>query len=128
MASVFFNTLSLIGFLLSVLVSASLSFAGRWPAALGVLVGALWIFLNSFFLFQLLEMSIHRKARQKDRILLFSVFKFPVLYVAGYFILKSRFFPIYSLLVGLTLFLAAFGLAWIRVQRAAPEEGLPSKF
>lgn len=60
-------------------------------------------------------MGIDAKAEHGKRILLYSLIKFPVLYVAGFFILKSRFFPLASILTGLTLFFAAFALTWLRV-------------
>lgn len=53
------------------------------------------------------------KEKLNEKILLLSVLKFPVLYLAGFFILKSRAFPILSIFTGLTLFFAAFLLTWI---------------
>ena len=50
---------------------------------------------------------------QKKAILIFSTLKFPVLYLAGFFILKSRFFSVPGILIGITVFLAAFGWAWM---------------
>ena len=81
---------------------------------MGILTGSLWVFSNSFFLYQLLEMGLHPKPNQKEKILIFSILKFPVLYVTGFFILKARFFPIYSLLLGLTLYFVGVGIVWIR--------------
>ena len=80
---------------------------------MGLLTGGLWFFLNSFFLYQLLEIGLGNKSKHKERILIFSILKFPVLYLIGFFILKSRFFPIYSLLLGLTLYFTAFGIVWM---------------
>ena len=81
---------------------------------LGIWVSVSWIFLNSYFLFRLVQIGFEPGARMNDKILLFSVLKFPVLYVAGFFILKTRVFPIYSILTGLTLFIFAFILSWAR--------------
>lgn len=115
MRNSFFKGVAIAGFILSAAAALVLFLLGYWPWALGVLVSTFWIFLNSFFLFQLLEMSFSpAKAKGKDRILILSVLKFPVLYVAGFFILKSRFFPIYSILLGLTLFMLAFSIMWFR--------------
>jgi len=90
-------------------------------------VSAAWIFLNSYFLFRLIQIGIEPKVRMSDKILLFSILKFPVLYVAGFFILKSRVFPVYSILMGLTVFMAAFIVTWIRFnldsKAAAPAGG-----
>ena len=115
MRNSFFKGVAIAGFILSAAAALVLFFLGHWPWALGVLVSAFWIFLNSFFLFQLLEMSFSpAKDKPKERVLILSILKFPVLYVAGFFILKSRFFPIYSILLGLTLFMLAFSLVWFR--------------
>ncbi len=115
MRNSFFKGVASAGFILSAAAALVLFFLGHWPWSLGVLVSTFWIFLNSFFLFQLLEMSFSpAKVKGKDKILILSILKFPVLYVAGFFILKSRFFPIYSILLGLTLFMLAFTAVWFR--------------
>ncbi len=81
---------------------------------MGILTGSLWVFLNSFFLYQLLEIGLNQKPKKKEKILVFSILKFPVLYITGFFILKARFFPVYSLLAGLTLYFVALGIVWMR--------------
>ena len=92
----------------------------QWNWAGGVAVGALWLTANLFFLVQLLEMGFtpHIK-RQNDKILLVSILKFPVLYVAGFFILRSQVFPVSALLAGLTAVVTALGLSWMRLNLAA---------
>ncbi|MGH7197939.1 MAG: hypothetical protein ACREH5_04265 [Candidatus Omnitrophota bacterium] len=110
----FFRRVSTVGVVLAVLAAAALGFFASWPASCGILVGYFWIFLNSYFLFQLLEMSFTPGPKRKNRILFLSVIKFPVLYVAGFFILTTRVFPIYSVLLGLTAFLLAFFALWVR--------------
>lgn len=81
---------------------------------LGIWVSACWIFLNSFFLFRLMQIGFEPKVRRSDKILLLSILKFPVLYIAGYFILKTRVFPAYSILAGLSIFIFAFIVTWVR--------------
>jgi F-type H+-transporting ATPase subunit a len=111
----FFKNASYLGFAISFLTAAAFwLILGQGMAALGVLVGALWVFLNSFFLFQLIEMSIASKTVKKDRILLLTIIKFPFLYLLGYFILSSRHFPVMSLLVGLTIFFFSLLFFWLR--------------
>jgi hypothetical protein len=109
----FFKKVSMIGLVLSAVASVVLGVLLSWRWSCGVLVGYFWVFLNSFFLFQLLGMSFTPGAKRKDRILILSILKFPVLYVAGFFILQSRVFPVLSILAGLTLFFLAFFAAWI---------------
>lgn len=122
MSSRFFKNVSITASALLALSAIAFVAAGRPSGAAGTFVGGLWIFLNSFFLFQLLEVGMNAQARPKDRILLLTVLKFPVLYVAGYFILKSRFFPVYGILAGLTAFMAAFVFQWIRMNAAGAVE------
>ena len=42
-----------------------------------------------------------------------------MLYLAGFFILKSRVFPVGSILIGMTLFMIAFAVAWFHENLAA---------
>lgn len=125
MSHSFFKKVSVTGFVLSAAAAGVLGAALSWLWACGVLVGYGWIFLNSFFLFQLLEMSFLPGTKRKDRILFLSILKFPVLYVAGFFILQSRVFPVLSVLAGLTLFFLAFFAAWLRLNfsQARAERG-----
>ena len=87
---------------------------GAWLFGLGIWVSGAWIFLNSFFLFRLLQIGFKPRVRMNDQILFLSILKFPVLYIAGFFILKTRTFPVYSLLTGLSLFILAFIVTWVR--------------
>jgi hypothetical protein len=122
MPSRFFKNVSITASALVALTAVAFFAAGRPAGAAGTVVGGFWIFLNSFFLFQLLEMGMTAQARPKDRILLLTVLKFPVLYVAGYFILKSRYFPVSGILAGLTAFMGAFLFQWIRMNVAGSME------
>lgn len=126
MSSRFFKNVSISASVLIAFAAVAFLAFGRPPGAAGTLVGGFWIFLNSFFLFQLLEMGMTSQHRPKDRILLLTILKFPVLYVVGYFILKSRFFPVSGILAGLTAFMAAFVFQWIRMNMAGAMERQPS--
>ena len=88
---------------------------GAWMFGAGIGVSAAWIYLNTYFLFRLVQIGFEPRVRMNDKILLFSILKFPVLYVTGFFILKTRAFPIYSVLTGLSLFIIAFIVTWTRV-------------
>ena len=109
----FFKNVSWLGLGLTAALSLILFFLKGWVWASGALVGSLWVFLNSFFLYQLLEIGLHPKPKQKQKILIFSVLKFPVLYIAGFFVLKTRFFPIAGVLLGSTLYFASLGIVWM---------------
>ncbi len=114
MPSTFFKSFIKFSAVSSALTAGAFLVLGRLPDACGAAVGAAWIVLNLTLLFRLMEMSFALKAKNRDRVLLYSVLKFPVLYVAGYFILKSRFFPLAGILAGLTAGIAAFALVWLR--------------
>lgn len=114
MINSFFKNISFLGVGLSAGTALIFLFIKNWIWSVGILTGSLWFFLNSFFLYQLLEIGLGAKSKHKERILIFSILKFPVLYLIGFFILKSRFFPIYSLLLGLTLYFIALGIVWMR--------------
>ncbi len=87
----------------------------------GVLTGVAWMFLNAHFLMRLIKIGFENpqspSVQQKKRILVLSVVKFPVLYLAGFFILKTRFFPIGGILTGLTLSLIVLVVWWFSTAR-----------
>lgn len=103
-----FRNLSLTAVVFSLIVSGVFFACGSWMAGLGVWVGAAWTFLNSYFLFRLIQIGFQPKVHAKDGILLFSILKFPVLYIVGFFILKTHVFPINGIVTGLAIFLAVF--------------------
>ncbi|MBI4352474.1 MAG: F0F1 ATP synthase subunit A [Candidatus Omnitrophica bacterium] len=72
--------------------------------------------MNLWLLFRVLEMGLKGKAdlNLKNKIRWLLTLKFPVLYLAGFLVLKTRFFPVEGILTGLTLFLAAFTFGWMR--------------
>lgn len=126
MKSAFFDRVAMLGFALAAMGAGVCLFLRQPLWSAGVWVGTFWIFLNTFFLFQLIEIGFTGKPVQAvaghkppvmNKILLFSILKFPVLYCTGFFILKARVFPAFSLLLGLTLFMIAFSLAWFSANR-----------
>ena len=136
----FFKGVSFLGLGLTAVFSVILFFLKGWSWASGVLVGSLWVFLNSFFLYQLLEMGlhpaldtrnsqsfvkggVHPKPKQNEKILIFSILKFPVLYIIGFFILRTRVFPVYSVLLGLTLYFVALGIMWVKFNARTTSHG-----
>ena len=109
-----FNKLTVLAAIFTCAGSLFFFIHGAWMFGAGIWVSAAWIYLNTYFLFRLVQIGLEPRVRMNDQILLFSILKFPVLYVAGFFILRTRVFPIYSILTGLTLFIVAFILVWVR--------------
>lgn len=68
---------------------------------LGMVVGAMWAIANMVFTVKILKISVLKKSPAKLPIIL--MLKFPVLYLTGFFILKSGIFPVQSLLIGLVV-------------------------
>lgn len=114
MQKAFFRTVTNCGFLVSGLTAIASSSLGRPAFAAAVLVSSFWMFLNAYFLMRLIEMGMNPSpaAQKNNKILVLSIFKFPVLYVAGFFILSARVFPVGGIVTGLTIFVAAFCAAW----------------
>jgi len=119
----FLKSVSGMGFVLAAVLAGAASLHGRWIWASGILVGMCWVFLNVFFLSRLLEMGFGRQSYNKKKVLLFSILKFPVIYLAGFYILKSRFFPVDSILIGLSLFFVSLALLWVRLNLGNREAG-----
>lgn len=108
----FFNKATVLSLAFSFTAATLFCMFGQMAWSFGILISEAWVFLNSYFLFRLVQIGLGPRINQNDKILLFSILKFPVLYLAGFFILKSRVFPVGSILIGMTLFMIAFVLAW----------------
>ena len=80
----------------------------------GLVVGFAWMFVNLFFLQLLLETAFFTKDEKKSKkIATILFFKFPVLYLIGFYILYTRTFSSLSVLLGVSTEMAAFVFAWI---------------
>jgi hypothetical protein len=101
----------------------------------GFLSGTVWGCLNLLFLTNLItEVFSPGKEVGKGKVILIAVVKFPLLYTAGYLLLRSRYFPAVSLVSGFTLlfvvmFLKAMG-RWVisldagRQDKTKPADGI----
>lgn len=119
----FYQNVSVIGAVVCVAVALGAVASGRTAFAAGSLVGYTWMFLNGYFLFRLLDIGLHAQFHKKDQVLLLSIVKFPVLYVAGFFILRSGAFPVSALLIGTGLFFVALAAAWTQASLTGKTTG-----
>jgi hypothetical protein len=71
--------------------------------AVGFLLGATWSLVNLYFIKGMVVEIITPNERRKDVAAVLGMIKFPVLYVAGYFIVASGYFSVYALLAGFSL-------------------------
>ncbi|MDD5439100.1 MAG: hypothetical protein PHS37_02830 [Candidatus Omnitrophica bacterium] len=67
---------------------------------LGFLIAMAWVGINFALLKFIVKQAVVTRSRQWVPFLLF--LKFPVLYVGGYYILRSGSFPVASILAGIT--------------------------
>jgi len=125
MTKLFLGRAAKIGFSLALAVASGAVLFGRASWAGGVLTAACWMFLNVYFLCRLLSVSLRVDPVQSAQkhparpggVLVLSVLKFPVIYLAGYYILKTRYFPVESILAGLTAFVAGLVISWMTVHK-----------
>jgi hypothetical protein len=80
---------------------------GRVSWALGLLAATAWSMANFLMTLYLIDVAILKK--DKKRLSLVLGIKFPVLYLVGFWLLVSRFFPISSLLVGMCSLFVVMG-------------------
>ncbi len=89
-------------------IAAALAIMHQVRFALGLLVSASWSIINFALLIKILEIAMLHKPRNK--LFLILMIKFPLLYLIGFLILASKFFPAYSLLAGLGSILFMVGV------------------
>jgi hypothetical protein len=97
----------------------------------GILAGAIWGSLNLLFLTHLItEVFSPGREVRKGKVILIALVKFPLLYAAGFLLLRINYFPAESLLIGFTLlfvvmFLKAMG-RWILSLDADKKKAKPN--
>ena len=99
------RTLRSAAIVLLIFAPFGLYYMGVWPT-LAVISGGVWGILNLFFIMRLIRVTIRPEGVMPLPALGLALFKFPLMFVAGYFMLKvERFDPIY-LVAGFTGILA----------------------
>ena len=94
----------------SLVVSLCISYYFDWKIGLGFFVGAAWSLINLFFIRTLIKEVVSPNEARKSITAVLALLKFPLLYVAGYFIVASEFFSVYALLAGFSLLFAVIVL------------------
>jgi hypothetical protein len=82
------------------LAAVAVTYYFGWQLGVGFLTGVCWSLANFLFLRGLIIQVITPEQTKKNLTIIFSVLKFPVLYVAGYFLATSGWFSLYVLLAG----------------------------
>ena len=91
---------------------------GKWRFAAGIVVGAAWSGVNVLVTIGLLKMAVLKK--ENSQLPAFLLLKFPLLYLTGFLILYFKFFPVASVLVGLTAVLPVLGIVNLWPKRTPP--------
>jgi hypothetical protein len=104
-----YRTLRTTGVVLLIISPFLLYYFGLWTA-LAVFTGGVWGILNLWFIMHVVRVSIRPGGADKQKLIGLLLYKFPVLYVSGYFLLTvERFDPIH-LLIGAGAVLAVMVL------------------
>jgi len=78
----------------------------RW--LFGFLTGAAWSWINFLLILEIFKIILLRK--EKTKLFIMLLLKFPVLYLGGFLLLIWRVFPVISLLSGAALVLMVTGV------------------
>ncbi len=114
----FMQNMVFTAFSLAVVTAGVFGFQGRWSSGLAVLVSVCWALLNGYLLYQIINLGVAQKQAVGKKMTALLLIKFPVIYLAGFFILKTDFFPPAGILIGLTLFAVALLVSWMRAKSA----------
>ena len=105
------RTLKTTGVLLLIAIPFGLYYYGLYPT-MGVLSGGVWSIINLIFLRHLVQAVIRPGGPDRVRAFGLILFKFPLLYLAGYFLLTVEVFTALHLLVG---FSAPLGVMVLKI-------------
>ncbi len=94
--------------ILVLVVAIGFTLMRQWRFALGLLVSVAWSVTNFLLLINILKIAMLHKSKEKLSLIL--LIKFPLLYLIGFLILTSKFFPVLSLLLGVGSILLAVGV------------------
>ncbi len=89
-------------------VSPVLLVAKDYLWASGFMVGALWMLVNVLMMIKIFKIALLKSSPNKLKFIL--LIKFPVLYIAGFYILISKFFPLASILIGIPAVFLSIGV------------------
>jgi hypothetical protein len=89
--------------ILALVVALYLTMYVAGKTALGFLVGVTWSLVNLYFIKGLVTEVITPRETRKDVAVVLGLIKFPILYVGGFLIIASGYFPVIALLAGFSL-------------------------
>ena len=112
------RSLKTTGVVLLVFLPFGLYYLGVWPG-LAVFSGGVWGMINLVFTAALVRSTLRPEGVDKSKALGIAIFKFPLLYLSGYFLLRvTQFEPLYLLFgfstILLVIILKGVGIAMMR--------------
>jgi len=99
----FINRIIRTSLLLGALIFIFGSYYYDWQYSLGIFAGLLWGSANLWFIRQFVVGYITNKERKPGNLAIIAIFKFPVLYLAGFLLLWLDIFPVFSFVIGFSL-------------------------
>jgi hypothetical protein len=100
----------------SVVISVVTAGLGLWTWFWGIWVAFFWIQINNYLIRRMIQMVGEGQADRK-KIMMFSLIKFPVLYLAGLLILLSEWVALKGVFVGFTIYFVSLtvfsGIHWL---------------
>jgi hypothetical protein len=103
------RTLRMTGIVLLVFLPFGIYYLGFYPA-LAVFSGGVWGIINFLFLSHLIRAIVRSGDIDKVKVAGLALIKFPLLYLAGYFLLATESFEPVYLLAGFTVLLVVMSL------------------
>ncbi len=121
------RTLRTTGILLLIAFLIGIYYFGFFPS-LALLSAGIWSMINLMFLSALIRKVMRPENIDKMTVAVIALIKFPLLYVAGYFLLKVEFFEPLPLIIGfssviLVMMLKAFSRAILKLDYNGEEGG-----
>ena len=111
--------------ILAVIALIAVGFYYGLPYGLGIFAGAMWGCLNLFFIKQLVQNWLTLAPKDYLKIYTILGIKFPLLYLAGYGLLRIKYLPPLNLILGFSLiFLVIFlkGLGRLVLEKTQAEK------
>ena len=103
------RTLRTTGYLILIFLPFGFFYLGVYPT-LAIFSGCVWGIVNILFITRLVKVTIRPGGVDGFHAIAWGILKFPLLYLAGYFLLKVPYFEPLYLLIGFTSILAVMVL------------------
>jgi hypothetical protein len=116
------------GIVLLIFLPFGVYYLGVWPS-LAIFSGGVWSMINIIFVSALVRSTVKQGKADRAKVLGLAMFKFPLLYLSGYFLLKVPQFSPLHLLCGFTSLLAIIILKGIGIamMKVGDDAGAPNK-